>query len=319
MVGLKVLLAVGLVCVCQCWAQVGIDYLREDSYSIDSDEDAQYLGTKGTNCSCGNANKFRGRIVGGRQAQVNEFPFMVVIVRATDSGGFSAFCGGAVVTEHHVVTAAHCTYGEDRKRLAVVVGEHNLADATESRFTKIYMADKVIEHELYDDDTSQFDIALIVSSRRKIAYNMAVGPICLPKSPFNAAELEGHFVKVMGWGDLQYKGEKAKVLMKVNLRVVDFNTCAQRYSDNSINLKTRHQFCTYSLNKDSCQGDSGGPVVWLDPETNRYTLVGIVSFGRACAGPDPGVNTDVMHFMDWVIHHINADSKLSGANICTKE
>ncbi|CAB0007580.1 unnamed protein product [Nesidiocoris tenuis] len=48
------------------------------------------------------------------------------------------------------------------------------------------------------------------------------------------------------------------------------------------------------------KGDSGGPLIWLDPETNLYTQVALVSYGKACASYAPAVNTDVAHFMPWI-------------------
>lgn len=48
------------------------------------------------------------------------------------------------------------------------------------------------------------------------------------------------------------------------------------------------------------QGDSGGPIVYLDPDTNRYTLVGVVSYGAECASVTPGVNTEVAAYLDWI-------------------
>lgn len=50
----------------------------------------------------------------------------------------------------------------------------------------------------------------------------------------------------------------------------------------------------------SLQGDSGGPLM-APTETDRFSIIGIVSFGYKCAEPDiPGVYTRVSYFLDFI-------------------
>lgn len=63
------------------------------------------------------------------------------------------------------------------------------------------------------------------------------------------------------------------------------------------------------------QGDSGGPAVWVDPATNRYTLVGLVSFGRVCADISPTVHTDIGYYLPWI--HANIAGKYSSKALIT--
>ena len=49
------------------------------------------------------------------------------------------------------------------------------------------------------------------------------------------------------------------------------------------------------------QGDSGGPLMCKSKSSGRYTVAGVVSWGKACAEAGfPGIYADVIHYMDWV-------------------
>lgn len=60
--------------------------------------------------------------------------------------------------------------------------------------------------------------------------------------------------------------------------------------------------------KDSCRGDSGGPLMYENPATRLYEVIGVVSFGPTpCGLPDiPGVYTKVFAYKDWIRSQIRA-------------
>lgn len=55
------------------------------------------------------------------------------------------------------------------------------------------------------------------------------------------------------------------------------------------------------------QMDSGGPVLWQNPTTKRFVVVGIISMGIGC-GDTGGVNTRVGAYIDWIV------SETAGSN-----
>nr|ATU82468.1 venom S1 protease 2 [Lethocerus distinctifemur] len=270
-----------------------------------TDEEGTYMGSRATNCKCGWANKESGRIVGGKLARANEYPHMAALAKVYNRTVFP-FCGASIIAARYLITAAHCTYGQTFKMTAIV-GEHDFADDRESKYTAYYPV-TAINHELYDPKKIINDIALLITDR-PITFSQYVGPICLPVGP---SPPEGSRIKVTGWGLTAHKGSPSNILLKVPLQIANLAKCSIAYPYNFINVYRPTQFCSYAYRRDSCQGDSGGPVTWLDPETNRYTLSGLVSFGRDCAGNDPGVNTDVYAFMPWIMN------KMRGSNICQK-
>ncbi|KAL1138121.1 hypothetical protein AAG570_009813 [Ranatra chinensis] len=273
------------------WAQA--EWAEEQ----DSSEDGQFRGPRTTSCRCGWTNKATGRIVGGRETFMNEYPHMAALARTDKEGAkIGVFCGAAIVTAFHALTAAHCTIGRKPADIIVIVGEHNLSDDDETAYTRVHAVKDIIQHSGYDAMTYVHDISILVVNRR-IEFNEYVGPACLPTK---SVDLLDKFVKVTGWGNTKYRGQTSSVLLKVNLRVIPLPDCSKKYWNTPVSTTDPTQFCTYGLGKDACQGDSGGPLVWLDPETNRFTLVGLVSYGWACAKTTPGVNTDVHAYLDWI-------------------
>nr|QHB21556.1 venom S1 protease 11 [Platymeris rhadamanthus] len=259
----------------------------------DSSEDGSGKGAiKKTSCKCGWTNKSPRRIVGGHEAGINEYPFAVLIMLKRRQ---YPYCGGSIITPYHVLTAAHCTQPFRGIRLAVIIGEHDTRTDKETPFTRIIDVEKTYEHSKYVDRKHQYDIA-IMKLKDRIEYNDAVGPVCLPN--FSNKKLLDEYVKVMGWGLLQTNGTVSPVLLKVNLKVLEFDICKTIFA--SVEKTSNYQLCTWAPNRDSCQGDSGGPLVWQNPETKRLTQVALVSFGRDCGSPDPAVNSDVSYFMDWI-------------------
>nr|ATU82410.1 venom S1 protease 11 [Lethocerus distinctifemur] len=262
-----------------------------------SEEHGQLAGLKPTNCSCGWTNK--ARIVGGRRALANEFPLMAGLKAKGHKG---VFCGGFVVTIGHVITAAHCTYplrSLRKIKLVVVVGEH---DQSEKNGNKQHLAVlKTIEHERFNPVTFFNDISIVVL-KKHMTFNQLIGPACLPSGPI---ELVNEQVKVLGWGRLSAARVSSDVLMKLNLRVIPLQMCKEKFK-RVIDVDSPTQICTVRKNKDSCEGDSGGPLIWLDPETNRYTVVAIVSYGKTLCGTAPAVNTDVSVHLNWIQQKISA-------------
>uniref|UniRef100_A0AB38ZEJ6 Venom S1 protease 4 n=1 Tax=Oncocephalus sp. TaxID=2944721 RepID=A0AB38ZEJ6_9HEMI len=258
----------------------------------DSSEYGVTPGTKQTSCPCGRLNKNQARIVGGGEAQKNEFPYMAGI--KTQDHPF-VFCGGSVISQFHVLTAAHCTDPKQGIPLAVTVGDHNIYDPKDCTSAVEYEVKKVVQHPDYDKKGEvENDIALLITE--KIIFNNFVEPICLPDAKMN---LEGQRVKVTGWGKLTPQGPYSEVLQKVNLNAVALDICDEYFG--GIDTDNPSQLCTLTPKADSCQGDSGGPAVWRDPETNRYVLVGIISFGDTCAKEDaPAVCTDVFYHLKWI-------------------
>nr|ATU82433.1 venom S1 protease 22 [Lethocerus distinctifemur] len=302
------LCALFLVAICRCspYDPAMAAYMRMVEDGVDSKEHGLTAGLKTTNCSCGWTNK--ARIVGGKETLKNEYPLMVGVMRKTEG---KIFCGAALVTTRHVLTAAHCPFEYPDDNLTVALGQHDqLEDVEKSGALLVDVAQSIV-HEKFDVETYLFDIALLVLERA-VEFTQLIGPACLPSRRMHMINEQ---VKVLGWGRIQTGGPPSTVLLKTNLKIIPIKTCANNYI-RPIEVEDPHQFCTYLRKHDSCQGDSGGPVLWLDPDTNRYTLVAIVSYGKKCGRSSPSLNVDVSYFLDWIQAKIKETD--SSVDTCAK-
>ncbi|XP_077284901.1 serine protease snk-like [Arctopsyche grandis] len=245
-------------------------------------------------------------VVGGTETFRGEFPHMAVIGWMLATGnGYLWNCGGSLVSENYVVTAAHCTRTLDENvstpiPVIVRLGEHNLTTQNQHNIQDINIA-SIIIHPQYRSARKYHDIALLRLGRPAI-FNLIVRPICL----WQIIHIPSESVIAIGWGRVGYIEKPSETLQKVTIDLIDNKTCTDFYNrkrklpDGIID----GQLCAGYLSggKDTCQGDSGGPIQIRDPEVNcAYQLIGITSFGVGCGGKNsPAVYTRISHYVDWI-------------------
>merc|ERR1712018_92868 len=228
-------------------------------------------------------------VVRGEDAEDGEFPWQVQL-RDSATNTHSLFCGGSVLNEEWVITAAHCCAGEQPRGIHVVAGGilRIEDDEGEEQFSDVT---EIIIHEDYHNHEN--DICLL-HLKTKLEWTDFVQPVTLPAQ--NELTPEGTDCIVTGWGTL-HSGDfqLPDKLQKVTVPVVGDATCNENYKP--LYHITDSMICAGVEGKDSCQGDSGGPMI--DAETKA--LVGIVSWGIGCAEKGhPGVYTEVAYYVDWI-------------------
>uniref|UniRef100_A0A3Q2DZV4 Coagulation factor IX n=1 Tax=Cyprinodon variegatus TaxID=28743 RepID=A0A3Q2DZV4_CYPVA len=235
------------------------------------------------------------RIVGGRVVTPGEIPWQVGLI-ANPSG--LLFCGGSILSERWIVTAAHCLV-EAKGSFFIRVGEHN-TDIKEGG-EQDYEVLKEHMHPRYNASLNLYnhDIALLFL-KAPINFSATVRPICIGPMAFIEALLKQPSpATVSGWGRTRFLGSTSNILQKIEVPFTDQTEC-KRSSNERI---TPLMFCAgyYDVAKDACQGDSGGP------HTNSFHgtwfLTGIVSWGEGCAEKGKyGVYTRVSVYYSWMKH-----------------
>ncbi|KAK6627835.1 hypothetical protein RUM44_010314 [Polyplax serrata] len=246
-------------------------------------------------CSCG-INRHWTRIIGGWMAEVNEYPWMVALTKRN-----RFFCGGTLINDRYVTTAAHCIYRKEgdsnwvTTEVKVILSEHNRV-AVNDTINEERRVVKALIHPKFSASTLDSDIALLKLDK-PVRFRQEVRPACLP--PTNK-KFHGEWATVVGWGTTQEGGSPAITLRETVVPIMSNQQCTSAgYRALKI---TDNMMCAGGYRgRDSCQGDSGGPLLLTTPQGQMFTA-GIVSWGEGCGRPNkPGVYTRVNNFLDWIM------------------
>ncbi|XP_003705965.2 venom protease [Megachile rotundata] len=241
---------------------------------------------------CGTSSNGRTRLVGGVPAEPGEWPWMVALLRKDRS----QFCGGVLVTDRHIITAAHCVNRLQREDIKVRLGEYDLMSEEETR-ARDFAVSEIRVHPEYDSTSYANDIA-IVKLHRPTVFDTYVWPVCLPPV---GDTFENKSAVVIGWGMQYYGGPTSTVLMEAQIPIWPQNRCVRSF----VQRIDSNVMCAgaYEGGRDACQGDSGGPLL-LRLENGRWVNVGIVSWGIRCGEPGiPGIYTRVSSYLDWIFEN----------------
>ncbi|XP_055302911.1 trypsin-4 [Sitodiplosis mosellana] len=246
----------------------------------------------GNYCGSKNGNQDQERIVGGHDASLNEWPWIVALF---NNG--RQFCGGSLIDNIHILTAAHCVAhmsSADVARMTVNLGDHNIRTAFETQHL-VKKVKRVVRHRSFDSRTLYNDVALL-TLESPVSYTSNIRPICLPRS---GQLYGGSFGTVIGWGSLRENGPQPSILQKVSVPIWSNAVCRQKYGGAAPGGIIESMICAGKDSRDSCSGDSGGPLMVMDGHT--WYQAGVVSWGIGCgSGRYPGVYTRVSSFLQWI-------------------
>ncbi|XP_001237553.4 transmembrane protease serine 9 [Anopheles gambiae] len=241
-------------------------------------------------CSCGtNANN--SKIVGGHEAEIGRYPWMVALYYNN-----RFICGGSLINDRYVLTAAHCVFGSDRSRFSVKFLMHDRTVPKEDSFERkvsYIMTNWFLNVLVFITN----DVALLKLSE-PVPLGETIIPVCLPPEGNTYAGQEGI---VTGWGKLG-DGTFPMKLQEVHVPILSNEQCHNQTQYFRFQINDRMMCAGIPEGgKDSCQGDSGGPMHVFDTEANRFVIAGVVSWGFGCAQPRfPGIYARVNRFISWI-------------------
>lgn len=266
------------------------------------------------------------KIYFGDVAKKGAYPFMVSIFKSsakqTEAGiHASHFCGGSLIRQRWVLTAAHCAYELDQmpprarkpEDINVYVGSNEFKGGQRIKVRRIVVHPKYEVEESPDNDIALLELAEAPAAGRTSIITLAT-PATEPEYG-----VPGKSVTAAGWGENE-DGEFPKVLMEVKLDIVDGYTCNSNIlawrrnqwfenqvaglraklslSEETVNqmrklldnspqdrVITENMICTakFATRQDTCVGDSGGPL-FAEISRGRFIQVGLTSFSEAGCG-----------------------------------
>ncbi|XP_050082624.1 trypsin-7-like [Anopheles aquasalis] len=233
-------------------------------------------------CSCGfSDNEEIGRIVGGAAVDISMHPYQVSIQELEDH-----ICGGSIVTQLWILTAAHCLDDTIAKYVKVRVGSSFI-----NKSGIVHNAQTFTVHPEHPPYSWIMDFALI-KLETPIQFSAFIQPIALASRPEDLTYEEN--CVVTGWGRTLDDLESYEQLRAVEIPLVSEELCSAAYGekiDSSMICAGDFQ----NGGKGSCAYDSGGPLVCGDVQ------VGIVSWGKGCALPAyPDVYSNVLYAKPWI-------------------
>lgn len=263
----------------------------------------------------------QGYIANGYEALEADWPWHAGIFRNEANKQPMYICGGSIISENYVITAAHCTVPNNiilmADDLVVKLGLHNRTGPSEH--TKVYDVVEIIRHEDFNKDNLRNDVALLRMAD-DIVFTDYIQPICLwPVSKDDLSSILKKRGYVVGWGKRNTE-EIAELLQEATLAAVDDETCLKSHPTHFHKLLFNGSYCAGNQNQTNvCTGDSGGGMYYSIDGT--WYIRGLVSTGvrqvesRYCNPKEYVIFSNIPYYLGWISKHLENVKKRNLLNL----
>ncbi|KAK8775081.1 hypothetical protein V5799_010385 [Amblyomma americanum] len=217
------------------------------------------------------------RIVGGEEAVPHSWPWQVSIQKKNIHPA-AHFCGGTLISNELVITAAHCFMHVQPSDVVVKLGSHNLVG--NGTGVQIRTLSAYAQHSRFAIHDMTHDVAVLKLSF-PVNFTEHVRPVCLPglgeSLPVNTTCYS------TGWGATRGSGS-AFLLKQARLKVRHFDDACSSIFQIQPRIGRDYLVCAVDESDSAgpCNGDSGGPLVCQLSQpapSSNWTLVGMTSMG----------------------------------------
>ncbi|XP_011502277.1 PREDICTED: chymotrypsin-2-like, partial [Ceratosolen solmsi marchali] len=229
------------------------------------------------------------RIIGGSDADIREFPFFVSL-RYIETN--TIFCGGAIISDRHILTAAHCLHPHYDNFESIRI--YTVVTSAQSTDGLYYTIEKVIYHPGFSPVMNSIFMndndVCVIKIKENIIFSTYQNKIDLP-----IVNIEDDFYGVLiGWGSVTYGTDNVpESLQKIIVRVINNHKCSMRPSIPF--LLHFGQLCGFTTRgMGSYNGDSGGPLI------HNSKVIGIVSFSIPFTQGYPDIFTKVHYYLNFI-------------------
>ncbi|XP_020283316.1 chymotrypsin-1-like [Pseudomyrmex gracilis] len=222
------------------------------------------------------------RIIGGDVATPGQFKYQASLQSFGEH-----ICGGTIISDRHILTAAHCVVDSFYTDNMIVATGITTLETNGDKYKIKYIA--IHPNYTGESESGWKDDIAVITLELPIRISDVQGPIPLASKDHIDGDKRGI---VSGWGRTSIGGTSSPILRWLSVNVLSQERCLHGHTNPHTN---ENQICTLErVGKGACQGDSGGPLV-VDGE-----VVGVVSWVLPCALGVSDVYTSVYKYLDFI-------------------